>query len=87
MPGFDTYYAADTIAFALASIEDPMTHSTEGLDDGCFFCGAWSQSYYNKETHDFEHFADDHKKSCLWVRARQAYGLRLGRHQVKVLNV
>ena len=68
------------LARELAEIDDPTTHSTEGLDDGCFFCDAWSKSVYID--HEFEHFAE-HRKSCLWVRARQAFDMNLGRNTVK----
>ena len=68
------------LAQELAEIPDPTTWSTEGLDDCCFFCDAPKKSVYVKP--DFEHFAE-HRKSCLWVRARQAFDMNLGRNTVK----
>ncbi len=70
----------ESLVRELAEIEDPTTHSTEGLDDGCFFCGAWSRSIYIN--YAFEHFAE-HLPSCLWVRARQAFAMNLGRNTIK----
>jgi hypothetical protein len=73
----------DALCRELAEIEDPTTHSHEGLDDGCFFCTAWSESVY--ENHVFEHFAN-HYPSCLWVRARRMFELPLGRNTVRSTN-
>lgn len=54
---------------------DPITHSHEGLDDECLFCGAWDLS----SAHTI-----NHSPSCLWVRARQLVDLGLPeRHQIK----
>lgn len=75
---------AKTVAVALLrSIveEDPLTHSSEGLDDGCFFCGADSQSRYNRDTNDFEHWAV-HEHSCEWIIARHLFNIPLGFHRV-----
>ncbi len=72
------------LARELAEIDDPTTHSTEGLDDGCFFCGAYSQSV--TVDHEFYHFAE-HRSRCLWVRARQAFGMGLGRNTIKGTDV
>ena len=69
------------LAEELASIDDPFTHSTEGLDDGCFFCGAWARSHYNDTSQEFDHWAE-HRSRCLWIRARAAFGLPLGLHKV-----
>ena len=70
----------EELARELAEIDDPTTWSTEGLDDECFFCQSPKQSVYIKP--DFEYYAD-HRKSCLWVRARQSFGMDLGRNIVK----
>ncbi len=67
----------EELARELAEIYDPTTWSAEGLDDCCFFCQAPKQSVYIRL--DFEHYAD-HRKNCLWVRARQAFDMDLGRN-------
>jgi len=74
----------EDLARELADIDNPITHSTEGLDDECFFCGAWSKSVYIDS--DFHHFAE-HRSRCLWVRARQAFDMGLGRNTIRVRDV
>ena len=59
--------------------ENPLTRSTEGLDDGCFFCGADTDdtgrpNYYPYAVHDHD---------CPWVEARHLLGHDLGLHKVK----
>lgn len=61
--------------------DDPLTRSAEGLDDGCFFCGADTElgpNWTNFATHDGD---------CSWVEARRALGLPLGPHKVKPIVV
>lgn len=46
---------------------DPITHSTEGLDDGCFFCGHdadWKQMHPRQR-----HYSD-----CPWIEAMALLG-------------
>jgi hypothetical protein len=40
--------------------EDPVCYSTEGLDDGCHYCGAW----YVSSSKPVEHTED-----CTWLAA------------------
>jgi hypothetical protein len=56
------------------AVDDPLTWSNEGLDDGCFWCGAdpvaiWEPEYHRGAIHD---------SACAWVAARRLLGLPLG---------
>jgi hypothetical protein len=61
----------------LAQVE-PITWSTEGLDDGCLFCGADAKCVWEPE---YERYAV-HRPTCLWVRVRLLLGHDLGIHRV-----
>lgn len=54
---------------------DPLTYSTEGLDDGCFWCGAYT-------AWDGRAMYAVHEPNCEWVEARQALGYDLAPHRV-----
>lgn len=43
---------------------DPMTHSTEGLDDACFFCG--SDRVFDRP--------QPHESDCPWIAAMDLRG-------------
>ena len=58
--------------------DDPLTRSVEGLDDGCFFCGA--DTDYTQP--DYAPYAV-HDHDCPWVGARRLLRHRLGLHKVK----
>lgn len=76
-PG-DYYDQLEAVGALMASVvpDNPLTWSHEGLDDGCFWCGArtkyrvipggqpWQQEAYA-----------DHGADCDWVIARRALGL------------
>lgn len=49
----------------LLAVDNPRTSSTEGLDDGCFFC----------EEERMKDGVQLHKKDCPWVRARRLLDL------------
>lgn len=55
----------------VATYYDPMTHSMEGLDDGCFFCGA--APVYRRGSEPGSH----HDAMCAWVD-----GMRLLGHEL-----
>jgi hypothetical protein len=55
----------------------PLTWSTEGIDDGCFFCGA-DATYASGLKHRFA----VHKADCSWVEARRLLGHDIAPHQV-----
>lgn len=57
---------------------NPLTWSTEGLDDGCFFCGA-DDKYASGLTYRFA----THKADCSWVEARRLLGHDIAPHQVE----
>jgi hypothetical protein len=61
----------------LAQVE-PITWSTEGLDDGCLFCGVDAKCVWEPE---YERYAV-HRPTCLWVRVRLLLGHDLGIHRV-----
>ena len=48
--------------------DDPWTHSTEGLDDQCLFCGSYERSY---RLDDDTHF---HDVLCPWMKAMDHLG-------------
>lgn len=62
--------------------DQPITWSTEGLDDGCFFCGADYQSTFEGGYHTFAH----HWVDCPWVEATKALGRELGLNTVNELT-
>lgn len=45
--------------------DDPITRSQEGLDDGCFFCGAWE----NWDGHKTPPIPQAHFEDCAWIEA------------------
>jgi hypothetical protein len=50
---------------------DPICRSSEGLDDGCFFCGVEEVGHFSANTFvRTQHHAPD----CLWVAARRLAG-------------
>lgn len=58
---------------------DPITHSTEGLDDGCFWCGAddiWAPGLTGGVW-------ADHEPDCEWIEAMRLLGRDLGKHTVR----
>jgi hypothetical protein len=57
--------------------DEPLTTSSEGLDDGCFFCGADALSEVRSD--GLVIFAE-HRTDCAWVEARRALGLGIGEH-------
>jgi hypothetical protein len=61
------------------AVDDPITHSMEGLDDECLFCGT-----YNR-TKDADGFNAGwlHRHDCPWIEARQLLGLDLGNNTVE----
>jgi hypothetical protein len=72
--------------------DDPITHSFEGLDDACWYCGADSRSKQvprmlpdGRHAHptavDFVQYAE-HDLSCQWVRARLHFAIPLGHHEI-----
>lgn len=52
-------------------VDDPITWSSEGLDDACFFCGA-DKAYRRGGRYD-----QPHEPDCDWLRGRQMLGLPL----------
>jgi hypothetical protein len=57
----------------------PLTRSTEGLDDGCFWCGAediWPPRLMGDPW-------ADHEPDCAWIEAMQFLGRDLGKHTVR----
>ena len=58
--------------------DDPLTSSTEGLDDGCFFCGAWPKY----DPPDYVRYAV-HDHDCPWVEARRLLGHDIEPHKVR----
>ena len=67
---------------------DPLTYSTDGIDDRCFFCGADTETVAYKvtvtdstEITGYRHSAT-HEPECTWVLARQHLGMGLDGHKV-----
>jgi hypothetical protein len=59
--------------------DDPLTRSTEGLDDGCFWCGAdtlWGSGFVGG-------YWADHEPDCVWVEAMRILDRDLGKHTVR----
>lgn len=46
--------------------DDPWTHSCEGLDDCCFFCGCYNWKVVDKFTKITFHW-----HTCPWMRGRK----------------
>lgn len=58
---------------ARLAVDDPVQHSYEGLNDGCFYCAG----------DDLSRAPIVHDADCPWVQARRILGLPLGaRHAV-----
>jgi len=60
--------------------DNPITSSTEGLDDCCFFCGAVPLFTFTPTYAEWAH----HEADCAWVEAMRFLGRDLGRHTQKV---
>lgn len=65
-----------------SKIENPSTQSLEGLDDACFFCGAW-RTPRNLRFDEYPAPYVDHDWDCEWIKVRKMFGKSLNGHTVK----
>lgn len=73
--------ADKTTARALLELivsKDPLTWSAEGIDDGCYYCGA-DVDYSHDTGPDFAH----HDADCPWILSMRYLGRDIGPHTVE----
>jgi hypothetical protein len=63
--------------------DDPLTTSTEGLSDGCFFCGADTRYFIGRTSSIDDYNWAEHDPDCVWVEARRLLGHDITPHKVE----
>lgn len=62
------------------TVADPITRSTEGLDDACMWCQAREREW--KISGDHYEIGVIHRRDCAWIDAMKALGRDIAPHKV-----